>query len=72
MRQLNLKSYNDLENLTSKIALDNLLKSYNKTRKIFTAVPINVFDDILLKENKLQNKIYFKNLLNEVIKNYSG
>ena len=30
------------------------------------------FDDILLKENNLQNKIYFKNLLNEVIKNYAG
>ena len=30
------------------------------------------FDDILLKENNLQNKIYFKNLLNEVIKNYVG
>ena len=30
------------------------------------------FDDILLKENNLQNKIYLKNLLNEVIKNYSG
>ena len=30
------------------------------------------FDDILLKENNLQNKIYLKNLLNEVIKNYVG
>ncbi len=30
------------------------------------------FDDILLKENNLQNKIYFKNLLNELIKNYVG
>ena len=30
------------------------------------------FDDILLKENNLQNRIYFKNLLNEVIKNYEG
>ncbi len=30
------------------------------------------FDDILLKENNLQNKIYLKNLLNEVIINYSG
>ena len=29
-------------------------------------------DDILLKENNLQNKIYLKNLLNEVIKNYVG
>ncbi|WP_440677787.1 AsmA family protein [Candidatus Pelagibacter sp. HIMB1587] len=30
------------------------------------------FDDILLKDNNLQNKIYLKNLLNEVIKNYVG
>ena len=30
------------------------------------------FDDILLKENNLQNKIYFKNLLNEIIKSYAG
>ncbi len=30
------------------------------------------FQDILLQENNIQNKIYFKNLLNEVIKSYSG
>ncbi len=30
------------------------------------------FDDIYLKENNLQNKIYFKNLLNEAIKIYAG
>ena len=30
------------------------------------------FNDILLKENNLQNKIYIKNLLNEVIKSYAG
>uniref|UniRef100_UPI003F83B336 hypothetical protein n=1 Tax=Candidatus Pelagibacter sp. TaxID=2024849 RepID=UPI003F83B336 len=30
------------------------------------------FDNIVLKENNLQNKIYLKNLLNEVIKNYVG
>ena len=30
------------------------------------------FEDILLKENNLQNKIYFKKLLNDVIKNYAG
>ena len=33
---------------------------------------IYTFDDILLKENNLQNRIYFKKLLNEVIKNYVG
>lgn len=30
------------------------------------------FEDIYLKENNLQNKIYFKNLLNELIKYYAG
>ena len=30
------------------------------------------FEEFLLKENNLQNKIYLKNLLNEVIKNYAG
>ena len=30
------------------------------------------FEEILLKENNLQNKIYLKKLLNEVIKNYVG
>ena len=30
------------------------------------------FQDILLQENNIQNKIYFKNLLNELIKNYAG
>ena len=29
-------------------------------------------NDILLKENNLQNKIYFKKLLNKLIKNYLG
>ena len=30
------------------------------------------FDDIFLKENNLHNRIYFKNLLNGVIKSYAG
>tara|TARA_A100001035_G_scaffold46305_1_gene33078 strand:- start:411 stop:764 length:354 start_codon:yes stop_codon:yes gene_type:complete len=30
------------------------------------------FEDIYLKENNLQNKVYLKNLLNEVIKIYAG
>ena len=33
---------------------------------------IQDFDDILIKENNLQNKIYLKKLLNELIKNYVG
>ena len=31
-----------------------------------------IMRDIILKNNKLQNKIYFKNLLNKAIKSYSG
>ena len=31
-----------------------------------------IIEEIILKENNLQNKIYIKNLLNEVIKSYSG
>ena len=31
-----------------------------------------IFEDIYLKENNLQNKIYFKKLLNEAIKDYVG
>ncbi len=32
----------------------------------------NNFNQILLKENNLQNKIFFKKLLNDAIKNYAG
>jgi hypothetical protein len=39
------------------IADENILKNLN---------------EINLKENSLQNKIYFKNFLNDAIKNYAG
>ena len=39
------------------IADENLLENLN---------------EINLKENNLQNKIYFKNFLNDAIKNYAG
>jgi hypothetical protein len=32
----------------------------------------NNFNQILFKDNKLQNKIYFKKLLNDAIRNYAG
>jgi hypothetical protein len=32
----------------------------------------NNFNQILLKENNLQNKIYFKKLLNDAIRSYAG
>ena len=31
-----------------------------------------ILNDVILKKNNFQNKIYFKNLLNEAIKSYSG
>ena len=31
-----------------------------------------ILSNIILKKNYLQNKIYFKNLLNEAIKSYAG
>ena len=31
-----------------------------------------VLNNVVLKKEKIQNKIYFKNLLNEAIKNYAG
>ena len=33
---------------------------------------LNNLNEINLKENSLQNKIYFRNLLNDLIKNYAG
>ncbi len=33
---------------------------------------LNNLNEINLKENSLQNKIYFKNLLNKSIKSYAG
>ena len=33
---------------------------------------LNNLNEINLKKNSLQNKIYFKNLLNKAIKNYAG
>ena len=33
---------------------------------------IKILNNIILKKNELQNKIYFKSILNEAIKNYAG
>ena len=32
----------------------------------------SIMSDVVLKDNKLQNKIYLRNLLNDAIKSYSG
>ena len=32
----------------------------------------NILDEIILRDNNLQNRIYLKNLVNQVAKNYAG
>ena len=71
------------KNLRKKISKVNVNFTYLFDRKNIKVNNIKVdgktleksnytFEDILLKENNLQNKIYLKNLFNEVIKNYAG
>ncbi|WP_440647800.1 hypothetical protein, partial [Candidatus Pelagibacter sp. HIMB1521] len=71
------------KNLRKKISIVNVNFTYLFDEKNIKVKNIKIdgkslekskysFDDILLKENNLQNKIYLKNLLNEVIKNYVG
>ena len=71
------------KNLRKKISIVNINFTYLFDEKNINIKDIRIdgktlekskytFDDILLKENNLQNKIYFKNLLNEVIKSYAG
>ena len=46
-----------------------------KDIKIDNKINLNVnkiLSDVILKKDDLQNKIYFKNLLNEALKNYAG
>ena len=71
------------KNLRNEIKIIDLNFSYNFDQKIinFSDIKIDkkyndkinkIVNNIILQENNLQNKIYFKNLLNEAIKNYSG
>ena len=71
------------KNLRKKINKVNVNFTYLFDEKNFNVKNIRIdgktfekskysFNDILLKENNLQNKIYLKNLLNKLIKNYSG
>ena len=47
------------------------LKDIKIDNKINQSVNI-IFNNVVFKKEDLQNKIYFKNLLNEAIKNYAG
>ena len=71
------------KNYRNKIKHINLNFTYNFDKKIAQLKDIkidNKFDqnvnkilmDVILKKNNFQNKIYFKNLLNEALKNYAG
>ena len=59
---------NIIYNFDQKIAE---LKDIRINNKISEKVNI-ILNSVILKKDKLQNKIYFKNLLNEAIKSYSG
>ena len=71
------------KNLRNKLNKIDLNFSYNFDQKTLNLSDIkidnkfnykisNILRNIVFKENKLQNKIYLKNLLNEAIRSYSG
>ena len=71
------------KNYRNKINKIDLNFSYNFDQRVANLSDIKIDDKfnykisqilkkIFLKENKLQNKIYLKNLLNDAIKSYAG
>tara|TARA_Y100000816_G_scaffold191227_1_gene139351 strand:+ start:198 stop:1025 length:828 start_codon:yes stop_codon:yes gene_type:complete len=71
------------KNYRNKISRIDLNFTYNFDKKIAELKDIKidnninqkvnkVLNNIILKKNNFQNKIYFKNLLNEAFKNYAG
>ena len=55
-------------NFDQNIASLNDIKVDNKLSQNLN----KILGNLILKKDNLQNKIYFKNLLNDAIKNYSG
>ena len=55
-------------NFDQKIAALNDIKIDNKINQNIN----KILSNIILKKDDLQNKIYFKNLLNQAIKSYAG
>ena len=55
-------------NFDQKIAELNDIKINDKFNENIN----KILNNVILKKDDLQNKIYFKNLLNEAIKSYSG
>ena len=71
------------KNYRTKIEKIDLNFTYNFDKKIATLTNIKIDNkineninkilmDVILKKNNFQNKIYFKNLLNQAIKSYAG
>ena len=59
----------------------NFTYNFNQKKAVLKDIKIDdkinqntnkILSNIILKKNYLQNKIYFKNLLNEAIKSYAG
>ena len=66
--QINKVDFNFTYNFDQNIAELKDIKINNKIN-----VNVNkILNNIILKKDDLQNKIYFKNLLNEAIKSYAG
>ena len=66
--QLNQIDLNFSYNFDQKIAELKDIKIDNKINQNIN----KILNNVILKKDDLQNKIYFKNLLNEAIKNYAG
>ena len=67
---IDLKDAKKLMQNTTSIPLDNELLKFNDNKNNENLN--NVLNSIYLKNDNLQNKIYFKNLLNDAIKSYAG
>ena len=66
--QINLIDLNFTYNFDQKIAELRDIKIDNKINQNVN----KILSDVIFKKDDLQNKIYFKNLLNEAIKSYAG
>ena len=66
--QINEIDLNFTYNFDKKIAELNDIKIDNKISHKIN----KILNNVILKKDDLQNKIYFKNLLNEAIKSYAG
>ena len=65
---IKLLEFNFTYNFDQKIAELRDIKIDNKINQNVN----KILSDVIFKKDDLQNKIYFKNLLNEAIKSYAG